>query len=108
MDNFQPLPVNDFGNNTYTLTNGHTRTYAAYKNGVSVLPVVYNNDDIVTNQVGQKLYNEDIAWCKRFNLFHIKHLEGRIFNKTEYQKLWIERCDRSYNLLTVTSHNEYV
>lgn len=25
MDNFQPLSVHDFGNNTYTITNGHTR-----------------------------------------------------------------------------------
>ena len=26
MDNFQPLPVHDFGNNIYALTDGHTRT----------------------------------------------------------------------------------
>ena len=108
MNDFQPLSVHDFGNNTYTLTDGHTRAYVAYKNDVFVLPVVYDNDDIITNQVGQMLYKADIDWCKRFKLSHIKHLENRIINKSAYQKLWIERCDRSYNLLTKTSYKERV
>lgn len=108
MDNFQPLPVHDFGNNKYTLVDGHTRAYAAYKNGVSALPVIYDNDDIITNQVGQMLYKADIDWCRRFQLSHIKYLENRILNKFDYQKLWIERCDRSYNLLTQTSYKERI
>ena len=108
MDNFQPLSVHDFGNNTYTITDGHTRAYVAYKNGVSVLPICYDNDDIVTNQIGQMQYMADLDWCKRFKLSHIKQLENRIVNESAYQKLWIERCDRSYNLLTQTSLNERV
>ena len=106
MDNFQPLRVHDFGNNTYTITDGHTRAYIAYKNGVTVLPVLYDNDDIIVNQIGQMQYKADLDWCKKFKLSHIKHLENRIINKSAYQKLWIERCDRSYNLLTKTSHSE--
>lgn len=108
MDNFQPLSVHDFGNNTYTITDGHTRAYVAYKNGVSVLPVFYDNDDMITNQVGQMLYKEDLEWCKRFRLSHIKQLENRILDKNVYQQLWIERCDRSYDLLTQTSHSERI
>lgn len=108
MDNFQPLPVYDFGNDTYTLTDGHTRAYVAYKNGISFLPVFYDKDDIVTNQVGQMLYKTSIDWCKRFKLSHIKQLEHRIINKSKYQKLWIDRCDRSYNLLIKTSHSERI
>lgn len=106
LDNFQPLAVHDFGNNTYTIVDGHSRAYVAYKNGVSVLPVYYDNDDIVTNQIGQMLYQADIDWCKRFKLSHIKQLENRILDKSAYQKLWIERCDRSYDLITQTSHSE--
>lgn len=106
MDNFQPLSVHDFGNGVYTLTDGHTRAYVAYKNGVSNLPVLYDNDDIITCKVGQMLYKADIDWCKRFKLSHIKQLENRILNKSAYQKLWIERCNRSYNLLTKISHSE--
>lgn len=106
MENFQPLPVYDFGNKTYTLTDGHTRAFVAYKKGVSVLPVFYDNDDIITNHIGQMLYKADIDWCKRFKLSHIKQLENRVLSNSAYQKLWIERCDRSYNLITKTSHNE--
>lgn len=108
MDHFHPLPVHDFGDKIYTLTDGHTRAYVAFKNGVSVLPVVYDNDDIITNQVGRMQYKADIDWCKRFNLSHIRDLENRILSKSAYQKLWIERCDRSYNLLTQTSRSERI
>ena len=108
MDNFQPLRVHDFGNNTYTITDGHSRAYVAYKNGVTVLPVLYDNDDIIVNPIGQMQYKADLDWCRRFKLSHIKHLENRILNKSAYQKLWIERCDRSYNLLTQTSCSERV
>lgn len=92
----------------YTLAEGHTRTYVAYKNGISVLPVVYDNDDIITNQIGQMLYKEDIDWCRRFKISHIKHLESRIPDRSAYQKLWHERCNRRYNLLTKTSYNERI
>lgn len=108
MDRFQPVRVHDFGNNKYTITDGHTRAYVAYKNGVTVLPALYDNDDLIINQVGQMLYKADLDWCRRFKLSHIKHLENRILSKSEYQKLWIERCDRSYDLLTNTSHNERI
>lgn len=106
MENFQPLRVRDFGDNAYTLTDGHTRAYVAYQNGVSALPVYYDNDDIVANQLGQMLYRADIEWCKRFKLSHIKHLEHRIVDEAAYQRLWRGRCDRSYDLLTQTSPGE--
>lgn len=108
MDRFQPLPVHDFGNHGYTLTDGHTRAYVAYKNGVSYLPVFYDEDNIVAGEVGQMLYKADIDWCKRFHLTHIKQLENRILDNSGYQKLWVERCDRSYHLLTKTSFSERV
>lgn len=106
MDRFQPLSVHDFGNKAYTITDGHTRAYVAYKNGVSALPVRYDNDDVITNPVGQMLYKADLDWCKRFKLSHIMHLENRIIAQSAYQELWIERCDRSYDLLTQTSQED--
>ena len=106
MDNFEPLPVHDFGNNVYTLTDGHTRAYVAYKNGVQTLPIVYDHDEIVAGETGQLLYKADIEWCKRFRLTHIRHLENRILSHDLYKKLWQERCERSYHLLTQTSDKE--
>lgn len=106
MDNFHPLEVHCFGDDCYTIVDGHTRAYVAYENGVSELPAVYCNDHVVTGEVGQMLYKADLDWCKRFGLSHIKHLGHRILNGSDYQKLWIQRCDRSYNLLTGTSYSQ--
>ena len=106
MENFQPVQVHDFGNNAYTLTDGHSSEYDAFKSGISVLPAVYDNDQIVTSPIGQMLYKADIDWCKRFKLSHIKQLGNRIISKSAYEELWIERCDRSYSLLTQTSPKE--
>lgn len=108
MDNFKPLSVHDFGNNAYTITDGHTRAYVAYKSGISYLPVQYDNDDLVAGEVGQMLYKADLEWCQRFRLTHIKQLENRILDNSSYQKLWIGRCDRSYDLLMNTSHSERI
>lgn len=108
MDNFLPLPVHDFGDGRYTLVDGHTRAYVAYKNGIFVLPVQYDNDDMVAGATGQLLYKADLDWCRRFQLSHIKQLGGRILSSGMYQKLWIGRCDRSHALLTQTSPEERI
>ncbi len=106
MESFQPVSVHDFGNGIYTLTDGHTRALIAYENGLTMLPAIYDNDDIVTNPTGQSLYKADMEWCARFGLNHIKQLGDRIIDKDLYKKLWIERCDRSYNLITKTTDSE--
>ena len=106
MEAFQPVSVYDFGNGVYTLTDGHTRALVAYQNGVSAVPAIYENDDIVTEHIGQKLYKADIEWCARFGLSHIKHLENRILSNPQYEQLWIERCNRSYNLIMGTTESD--
>lgn len=103
MSIFEPLTVHDYGNGKYTLTDGHSRAYVAYRNGLTHVPVIYDNDDIVGGEIGQKLYRADIEWCNRFHIENISCLGSRILTNAEYQKLWIERCDRSYNLLTQTT-----
>ena len=106
MSVFEPLPVRNFGNGRYTLTDGHSRAYVAYLNGLTHLPIVYDNDDVVAGEIGQKLYCADIEWCNRFHIGNISHLESRILTNKEYQRLWIGRCDRSYNLLTQTTKED--
>ena len=106
MDIFEPLTVHDYGNGKYTLTDGHSRAYVAYKNGLTVIPIIYDNDEIVAGEIGQKLYRTDIEWCNRFSIYNISHLKYRIISNKDYQRLWIERCDRSYNLLVQTTAEE--
>ncbi|MDD6683408.1 MAG: hypothetical protein PUE61_09705 [Clostridiales bacterium] len=106
MVRFEPLTVHDYGNGKYTLTDGHSRAYVAYVNGLTAIPIVYDNDEIVAGEIGQELYRTDIEWCNRFSIYNISHLKQRIISNEDYQRLWIERCDRSYNLLVQTTVEE--
>ena len=102
LDTFKPLPIHDFGNGRLTLTDGHSRAFIAYQMGLSEIPVVYDTDDIIISNTGQMLYKNDITWCERLHLKRIPDLANRIVSNDEYEKLWIRRCDRAYNLLTKT------
>lgn len=106
MDVFEPLPVHDYGDGKYTLTDGHSRAYVAYKNGITEVPIIYDADEMVAGELGQILYRTDIEWCKRFSISDISHLGQRILSDDDYQRLWIERCNRSYYLLVRTTKEE--
>ena len=101
-----PLPVHDFGSGRYTLTDGHTRAFAAVQAGLTHIPVRYDADELVAGETGRRLYAADIAWCDRFRLKHVGDLSGRILPHSQYQKRWIGRCDRSDQLLSQTSEDE--
>lgn len=103
MGAFGALPVRNFGNGRYTLTDGHTRAYVAYRHGLRYVPIIYDNDDIVAGELGQNLYRADIQWCDRFHIDNIARLSDRILSNDEYRRLWIGRCDRSYNLIAGNS-----
>lgn len=101
----QPLPVYDFGSGRLTLTDGHSRAFFAYQHRVKI-PIIYDTDEIVTSETGQHLYKNDIVWCQRFQIQTIADLETRIVDSSKYQYLWIDRCDRAYNLLTKTNEHD--
>lgn len=102
----EPLPVHEFRKGEYTLTDGHSRAYVAYQRGISKLPIIYDEDDIVAGKIGKRLYTLDIEWCDRFRLKNVSDLSSRIIGECDYQKLWINRCDRSYHLVTQMSASE--
>ena len=89
-----------------TIVDGHSRAYVAYKNGVKTVPIVYEESELVVGDIGRLLYLADIEWCKRFRIENISDLGSRIIAGDEYRKLWIGRCDRSYDLLTQTTVEE--
>lgn len=100
IDEYEPLPVHDFSKKgKYVLKDGHTRAYVLYKSGVSQIPVVIDNDEIVACDFGIKSYKEYIEWCNRLCINTVKDLENRIVTNQEYEFLWIERCDRLYNFM---------
>jgi hypothetical protein len=99
LDNFQPIYARDFlGNGNLHITDGHTRTYAAWQYGVEKIPYVYDEDEIVTCEIGRIQYKEDIVWCDRFSLHHISALKDRILPDPAYDELWRGRCSKMHNL----------
>ena len=98
--NYPPLPVYDFGDGRFTLTDGHSRAYLAYRFGITHIPVVYDCDEMVTSELGLLQYRKNIEWCQRYNISTVGDLENRIVSDSQYRELWVERCDKSYNLLT--------
>lgn len=98
-----PLPVHDFGDGRYTLTDGHTRACVAWQLGLDRIPIIYDRDDIVVKWPGPELYRMDIEWCSRFGVRSARQLAGRVLDGADYERLWIQRCERGYNLLTHTT-----
>lgn len=94
LSNFEPLPVYDFfKDGTLTLTDGHTRLFVAWQNGVERVPVYFEYDEIVTDLSGQKLYKKCIQLCKAFGLQDISYLKDRILSPEEYRQKWIDYCE---------------
>lgn len=42
------------------MVSGMVGAYVAYKNGLTDIPIVYDNDEIVAGEIGQKLYRASI------------------------------------------------
>lgn len=100
LENFVPVPVRDFlGNGQMVLTDGHTRTFVAWENGLTEIPVVYDEDEMVTNEIGHALYVQDIIWCVRFGITSVVDLSDRILPEEAYERLWLGRCDRLNHLV---------
>ena len=72
----------------------------AFEAGIEKLPVYYDNDDMVSSFLSTLLYKEDILWCKRFGINSIGDLGSRIVSDSDYKILWLQRCQRAYNLFT--------
>jgi len=64
MKNFEPIYVHDFmKDGNFHITDGHTRAFIAWKYGIKQIPYIYDESKIVTSEMGQIQYEEDIAWC---------------------------------------------
>lgn len=99
-DEYEPLPVYDFGNGRFTLTDGHSRAFVMACNGFHNVRVLVDTDEMITSEMGQRLYKRDIEWCERKGLHTVADLSGRIISERRYVILWIERCKRLHNLFS--------
>lgn len=100
VNEYDPLPVYNFGNGRYTLTDGYTRAYTMLKNGVQDVRVQLDLDEMITCDLGQQLYRTDIEWCNKYGMHGVSDFEKKIISNEQYSVLWLERCKRLYNLLS--------
>jgi hypothetical protein len=99
LEHFEPICVRALSNDgKLYITDGHTRAFVVWNNGVKQIPCIYDNSDIVTCEIGQIQYKKDIEWCKRFKLVSICSLTSRIISEEDYESLWRGRCEKMYVL----------
>lgn len=107
LKNFNPISARDFLNNgNLHITDGHTRVFIAWQRGIKQIPYIYDESEIVTCELGQIQYEEDILWCDRFNLHHISDLSNRILSEQGYEELWRGRCGKMYDLKIALFENK--
>lgn len=108
INDYEPLPVYDFGNGRYTLTDGHTRAYTMWKSGLKKIRVQLDADEMITCALGQMLYKTDIEWCEKYNVHNVADFGERVLASEKYAVLWLERCKRLHNLLNLSSDYEKI
>ena len=108
LKNFDPIPVRDFtGNGKLVLTDGHTRTYIAWKTGIKELPAIYDNDiELVSNDISLEMYINCIKWCERLQIKEISNFSKRVLSEKKYKELWEKRCDKMHNLVKALKCNK--
>jgi hypothetical protein len=83
---FEPLPIIQIEDKT-VLTDGHTRALVAYLDGMTHIPVYWDEDEL-----DLEAYSISVQWCLDEGIFTIADLKDRIVSPEEFQTLWIDRC----------------
>lgn len=83
----EPIPVRRLGE-CIIFTDGHTRAFAAFLEGLSQVRVCWDSDDL-----DMEAYKTCVAWCKEEGIHTIADLQGRVVSHGEYEVLWLQRCE---------------
>lgn len=87
LSNFQPLPVKLLGD-TYILTDGHTRAYAAYMAGLSRVPLCMEPEELDWNA-----YAACAEAATQRGVTCVADLQGRVLSEADYQEKWLGWCN---------------
>jgi len=81
------IPIKKIGKDIF-YTDGHTRAFAAYQEGFTRIPVIWEDEAL-----DWEMYEICIKWCKDAGLFSIADLSSRVVEQKEYEILWYKRCE---------------
>lgn len=87
-----PLPVKLL-NDEIIFTDGHTRAFVLWKNGVQKIEVYWESED---EDLDWELYEVCVNWCKDAQIRSIEDLGGKIIDSTSYKEKWINRCQKMH------------
>lgn len=90
-----PLPVHDFGDGVFTLTDGHTRALALLMQ-TQLCPICYDADEAVTKPDGRAAYLMAISWCRTAGICTVWDLRERVVEEEQYKRLWLDRCKQAF------------
>lgn len=82
----EPIPIKRLGD-CILYTDGHTRAFAAYQQGFTEVPVVWDEDDL-----DWEAYQICVDWCLAEGIRAIADLAGRVIAPEQYETLWHDRC----------------
>ncbi len=83
------------------LSDGHTRAYAAYTNGIDKIPVYWDDD-----QLNIEAYRICVDWCIKSGITSVADLKNRIVSSEKYKKLWLDRCKKMHEQLNKSNNGK--
>lgn len=86
LETLAPLPVKRL-NHRVIFTDGHTRAFAAYRQGFAKVPVYWDEDDL-----DWEAYQICVDWCLDEGIRTVVDLENRVISPEDYEILWRDRC----------------
>jgi hypothetical protein len=89
----EPIPYKDLAG-LKVMTDGHTRTFAAYLVGSVAVPAYEDHDDL-----DWEAYQICVDWCHAEGIYSIADLVDRVLTPEEYEVLWYDRCRKMQSTL---------
>lgn len=88
-ETLKPLPVKRLGERIF-LTDGHSRAFVAYEQGMTEVPVVWDEDD-------WPFYDACVLACEERGVFTVKDLKHRQLSPREFEEKWLGFCSQFKN-----------
>lgn len=87
LSNFEPIPIKKL-NGRVIFTDGHTRAFAAWRAGVTRVPLAWDEDEL-----DWELYQACVDACLDRKIASVADLNDRILPPEEYAEQWNGWCD---------------